>query len=493
MAARRRCRAARTISTTSSKEPSCREPSPAAAPLPSPTPGPLARPAPPVLRTPPRVWPQLPPELAELIARALPPNVLPCTLRLVNRAAAAQFSSPRDTAIRLSRPAPHHAFHAHFSARAVLRTLPLKRRQQLLCLTARSGSFTNLQSLLALDHFSLDASVFSAAAGAGRLSMCRLLRALRCPWDETVLDAAAAAGRLAVATYLLDAPTCPWSRRHALAAAASSGSQPLCELLLARGAHLSGRAPRAAARKGHVGLMDWLLAKLRPAQVGARGDRPDPDPDTDPIAGQGDRSKLRPHMWVKKDVDSPPAPPQVGVAGLLAAGAAGCELRTLQRLHATYLEAGGGGGAAVAVLGAAAARRLVAAAAASPTPCWRDKVEWLLGARGYSCDGSACEAAAARRDGGVRIAWLTAHTELPVDAWVVAAAARAGHAGVVRLLLSPVFGLDVAEAGGGASLAWAAAGAGRVAALAALAACGCAVEMDAAVEAARGGHMAAVA
>ncbi|PNH04936.1 Ankyrin repeat domain-containing protein [Tetrabaena socialis] len=189
-----------------------------------------------------RIWL---PEIVQRFAASLTSNEVAVALRLVNTATAAQFSTPQHTTVRLSQPVPHHAFVRRWAGPDALRTLARQQRLELPRLTARSGSITNLEVLLARDDLPpvLDRHVFKAAAAAGQLDVCVWLRARGCPYQEF----------------------------DAFTAAAGGGHQAVCEWLLANGRteadrHYGATAAAAAARGGHVGLLDWLLL-LRPGSI----------------------------------------------------------------------------------------------------------------------------------------------------------------------------------------------------------------------------------
>ncbi|GLC75306.1 hypothetical protein PLESTF_001620400 [Pleodorina starrii] len=185
-----------------------------------------------------RVWIPL---LVERFAAFLPPNEVACNLRLVDKATARQLKSPEHTTVRLSQPAPHHAFVRRWAEARALKPLTWRQRRRLLQLTARSGSLANLEALLALaEHCPLRPDVLEAAAGGGQLAMCQALRQSGCPWSDETLREAARGGHWAVCEWLL-ASGCPWS----------------------------GAAPGAAASGGHVGLADWLLAAAPTGGVNA--------------------------------------------------------------------------------------------------------------------------------------------------------------------------------------------------------------------------------
>ncbi|KAG2443831.1 hypothetical protein HXX76_002174 [Chlamydomonas incerta] len=182
----------------------------------------------------------LPLELLERIAQALPPNDVACTLRLLNRAFAGHFRSR--TAVQLSQPVPHHAFTRRFGSWSALRSLPAAQLQQLLCLTAASGSVENVRAVVAAGRPGaaaaatataakrgciLTPNVFVAAARAGQLAMCGELHSLGCPWNVSVVEAAAQAGHVRLVRALVRGG-CPW--RHPEVAAACCSGEVVAEL-----------------------------------------------------------------------------------------------------------------------------------------------------------------------------------------------------------------------------------------------------------------------
>ncbi|PNG99407.1 Ankyrin repeat domain-containing protein, partial [Tetrabaena socialis] len=188
-----------------------------------------------VVDDPSRVWL---PELVQRFAGLLSGNEVACVLRLVNKAAAAQFSRPQDRTVRLSLRVPHHAFAWRWGGAGAMRSLNRSRRRLLPCLTARSGSITNLELLLARGGSVpvLEGQVLDAAAQAGQLTVCRWLRQQGCPFSR------------------------PDGR--ALLDAAAGGQQAVCEWLLASGCPWCDLAAGEATRGGHVGLVDWLLGAV---------------------------------------------------------------------------------------------------------------------------------------------------------------------------------------------------------------------------------------
>ncbi|PNH08089.1 Ankyrin repeat domain-containing protein [Tetrabaena socialis] len=186
-----------------------------------------------------RIWL---PDVVHHFASFLDGNELACTLRRVNKATAAQFRGLQHTTVRLSLPVPHHAFAWRWGASDATRSLNVRQRRQLPCLTACSGSIANLEVLLARDDLTspLNFLVSEAAAGAGQLEVCRWLGQQGCP-----------------------------RRGGESCDAAEAGHKAVCEWLLVPGRSVDGMAEIAAAsaaRGGHVGLMDRLLTWTAVAQ-----------------------------------------------------------------------------------------------------------------------------------------------------------------------------------------------------------------------------------
>ncbi|PNH08243.1 Ankyrin repeat domain-containing protein, partial [Tetrabaena socialis] len=330
-------------------------------------------------------------------------NEVACVLRLINKAAAAQFSRPQDRIVRLSLPVPHRAFVWRWSGMGAMRSLNRSQRRQLTCLTARSGSIANLEVLLAGDNKRtiMEGPELTAAAAAGQLEVCRWLRLQGCPYGMYGYDALGAAvkgGHQAVYEWLLAADSCPLRSDAALAA---------------------GWAAIQAAGSGQVGLVDWLLGSAR----------------------------------------IPHAP------GLLEAAAVGVDLPTLQRLHQTYA-CGSGEGLGreerLGVLAAAAAsptadwrakvewlegqgcaRTADTCVRAAELPDGQARLEWLRH-RGYPL--SAGVAVEAARGGNVDALQYVLAEGVQVDARsaqrAASGAALDGHLAVLQALLhAPGFGI----------------------------------------------------
>ncbi|PNH10874.1 Ankyrin repeat domain-containing protein [Tetrabaena socialis] len=385
-----------------------------------------------------RVWL---PEVVHHFAGYLSGNELACTLRLVNKATAAQFRKPQHTTVRLSVLVPRHAFAWRWGGPTATRSLTVRQRRQLPCLTARSGSVANLEMLLVRDDLTspLEVKVLEAAAGAGQLDVCRWLRQQGVPLTHEMLDAAAGAGHVAVCEWLL-AEGCLFSA-YVMQRAAGGGHWAVCESLLAKGCPMKELAVTAAARAGHVGLMDWLLERTADAPI---------------------------HR----------------IYGLPEAVAAGCGLPTLQRLHRTCVGSWGeellGG-----ELGCVAA-----AAAGSPTADWQDKVEWLEG-RGCLRSYGACTAAAQRVDGRDRLEWLQ-QRGYPISNEVAYVAAQYGNTDALEFLLAQGVQLDWVSAGVD-SVVYLAAHFGHLAALKVLRAQGARIDLRSITTAAANGDLPVVA
>ncbi|PNG99188.1 hypothetical protein TSOC_015038 [Tetrabaena socialis] len=179
------------------------------------------------------------PSVVQRLAELLPPNEVALTLRLVDKATAQQLCGPQHATVHLSQPVPHRDFVRRWAGPGAMRCLTRKQRLSLRCLVARSGSIANLEVLLAGDEAPdpRNGDVLIAAAGAGQKAVVEWL-SIQHPFMEEVVEL----------------------------------QRPLCGLLLETGwwdedGDLYGRfhgaafaAAPAAAEKGHVGLMEWLLS-----------------------------------------------------------------------------------------------------------------------------------------------------------------------------------------------------------------------------------------
>ncbi|KXZ49621.1 hypothetical protein GPECTOR_20g478 [Gonium pectorale] len=322
-----------------------------------------------------RVFPRLPPELTQLIARYLHPNEIATSFRPINKAAAAQF--PAHTVIRLSQPVPPHAFAAHWLAPGATRGLNLCRRKLLLRLTAASGVVANLEiAFQATGLLPLHAAraAFKGATQAGSLECFRFLAERVAEFHPGAMGDAVCSAAHAGHKHLLE-----WAR----SARCSQGWY--C-------AFPRFAAAREAASGGHPELADWILQPLRD------------DPAVDSF--------------------------HVEQSWLIVSTAEGCDLAALQH----RIQTGGWG----RLFENDEARKVlvVRAAAGSPTPDWAAKVEWLE-AQGCPRSSSATPEAAKRPDALARLTWLQ-NRESFVGADAVEAAARAGNVAALQYLLAVV-------------------------------------------------------
>ncbi|PNH03502.1 Ankyrin repeat domain-containing protein [Tetrabaena socialis] len=155
-----------------------------------------------------RIWL---PEIVERFARSLTPNEVAGTLRLVNKAAAAQFSAPQHAVIRLSQPVPHHAFVRRWASPGLD-----------VCVWLRERGCT-----------CLDGDVLTAAAGAGQQAVCEWLLTTGClnHWGAAAA-AAARGGHVGLMDWLL-ALTINVQSIHCLLGGAAEGcSLPTLQRLL---------------------------------------------------------------------------------------------------------------------------------------------------------------------------------------------------------------------------------------------------------------------
>lgn len=132
--------------------------------------GPSSAPAatPDLAADPSRVWL---PELVQRIATFLPRNAIPCILRLVDSATAAQFSGWKHRTIHLSEPVPHGLFAARWSPPRATRNLPLELRCRLVALTAASGVVENMPVALAAAGCLVQPALLGYAAAAGQVKV----------------------------------------------------------------------------------------------------------------------------------------------------------------------------------------------------------------------------------------------------------------------------------------------------------------------------------
>jgi hypothetical protein len=288
----------------------------------------------------------LPLDLAWRILDLLDPNDLAACVRPVDRATARVLEGR--TLVRLSRPVPHAVFAARWGDARAAQALTLRRRRQLVSLTAASGSAANLEVALQAAGTLPGAHALCAAAAAGAHGTCALLHDRGEAWSEAVSRAAAGAGQLATLGWLTEAHGCPLDDR-ALEAAAAGGHGHVVVFLLDR--HLacwSHAAARAAALAGHEPLLAELARRQPP------GASLPPDQLLPAVAHGCGLPALR--AWYGRLLleEEEEEVEDDGGGGARGGGLPGPRLR-LQPLQ----------------LSPWAAVRLVTAAAASPTPDWQ--------------------------------------------------------------------------------------------------------------------------
>jgi hypothetical protein len=207
----------------------------------------------------------LPREVLRLILRQLT-SIEWVLLRGVCKLAAELLAGCKS--IQLSQPVPEWAFAAKWGQPDAVRDLTFRKREQLMCLTAQSGVAANLR-LLAVGPFGKPGSgaagvqltdrVFAAAAAAGQLAMCELLKELGCPSvSYNVRMAAANAGHIDV-VRLLEQTHCGADKISAEAAAARGHAELCMALLKQRRERWTAELPGTAARSGNLGLTRQLL------------------------------------------------------------------------------------------------------------------------------------------------------------------------------------------------------------------------------------------
>ncbi|GLC49934.1 hypothetical protein PLESTB_000324600 [Pleodorina starrii] len=170
------------------------------------------------------------PGIVACIAHHLPANEVASTLRLIDKATSDQFA--HHTTLRLSLPSPIHVFRERWGRPGAFGALSRKQRLQLLCLTAASGSVANLEVALANAGLDLRCQLLEAAAAAGQLDMCKVLRDRGFLWGDS------------------------------LSAAAEAGHRHVCEWMLASGWSLDMHVVFSAALGGQEDLMQWLLTEF---------------------------------------------------------------------------------------------------------------------------------------------------------------------------------------------------------------------------------------
>ncbi|EFJ45883.1 hypothetical protein VOLCADRAFT_93739 [Volvox carteri f. nagariensis] len=308
-------------------------------------------------------WHLLSAELLEVIASFLPRNIVACTLRLVNKDLAKIFQGWRGVN-KLSEPTPHHFFTWYWSRPEAMHHLTLKQRQQLLILTARSGSLENLQAAIMAAGCCLVEDIFTAAAKCGHLEMCQWLAAKDYPRNVVdAADEAARQGHLEIVLWL--AKQADISRRVHVAAwmGAASYSQ-------------RKGAVETAAWAGHDDIALWLLTRMLFQQNEPHDDDLHDDYGSDDDSND-DEHEIEHLMSLEVGyADAQQASKRYKLLRfhkkILEAAACGFELEALQRVHQTFLRAQSSHNVLKFNL------HVIPRSLESPTSDWSEKVAWLL-------------------------------------------------------------------------------------------------------------------
>ncbi|GLC38581.1 hypothetical protein PLESTB_001741700 [Pleodorina starrii] len=170
------------------------------------------------------------PGILACIAHYLPANEVASTLRVIDKTTSQQLAHHKT--LRLSLSSPIHVSRERWGRPGAFRAMSRQQRLQLLCLTAASGSVGNLEVALVGAGFGLRSKLLEAAAAAGQLDMCKVLRARGCLWGSS------------------------------LSAAAKAGHRHVCEWMLASGCPFYWDGVCKAAMGGREDLMQWLLTEL---------------------------------------------------------------------------------------------------------------------------------------------------------------------------------------------------------------------------------------
>jgi hypothetical protein len=327
---------------------------------------------------------ELPPDVQLRIAVCLHPNEVVASLFLVSKAVHWLLSA-WPAVVRLSQPVPAHAFAERFAAPGSTRGLTLVERQKLIALAAASGCEANLRVALAAAGCVPGVGAMCAAAAAGQLATMELLERHGCGTRRCREPS----GRV----------LCP------LQAAAAANQPAALEWLLGRGAECSAQVAYAAARGGHVALLQRLLRR----QPEASGP-PDLATLLVEAAAGCELRPLQALLWRALGpglalTDSPEAREALREAAEAAEAGEAADDDEGSGPQAAPGQRGGGlwrGGGSLSGPERAA---LLSASLGSPTPCWHRKAEWLM-ALGFPPARSYCVLAARRPDAEERMRWM---------------------------------------------------------------------------------------
>ncbi|KAG2482567.1 hypothetical protein HYH03_018492 [Edaphochlamys debaryana] len=387
-------------------------------------------------------WGSLPAELVQRIAAYVPScSDVACGLRLVNKATAKALPAADWGRCYLSDAVPEPAFAARWGRPGAISSLSLAQRYELLRLVAASGSVANLRLALEMAQCPPPDGVLAAAAFGGHLEVCKFLAERfylssggaertrrRWCWREVEAAAAAPEGRGAKVLHWAEPLGLMTGERLVAAAAAADngdlvawaldrgtprlerevGSQlALVTALLEtrgrrgitflQGSHRLVFAAAPSARWGHVALLDSVLTRHEAAQERHR------QLWMAVAAVEGRPAEAAAEAWLRRGRHECERGlgPQVMVAA-----AEGCSLPTLMDLYGRLFNGGNPGDGVVNAFTAQWVDRAVAAAAASPTPDWREKVEWLASIQAPRWPELAAERARLLPDAPLRTASL---------------------------------------------------------------------------------------
>ncbi len=391
---------------------------------------------------------RLPRDLLDRLACHLPPNDVALGLRLASCTLASALCQPHHTTVHLSHPVHPRAFAGRWGCPEATQRLTLRQRLTLLRLTAASGVVPNFlllhrqrsfhRLLKCHDYEQLGCAdtatdcctpfqlCLEAAAGAGRLQMCRLLLqpGFLSVWYhdiEVVAGAAVSAGHKQVVQLLLDAYKAAGSTPD-LSMAAWVGSVELgMEALRGSSFNFLCDALRIAAKRGDETMVEWLLQQQGNSMVEL--------------------------LW--RDG-----------RGLAQEAAESCGLPYLHHLLVRWYHGEEGeeeGEAPVQQLGSRkkAFQAALRGAAGSPKPDWKGKVEWLvqqderqlLGVLAGRCKRDACIAAARCTDAAERLRWLAQRGFAVACSEVACEAVAHGRTAAVEYLLDELGVVLEREAG----------------------------------------------
>eukprot|EP00198_Chlamydomonas_reinhardtii_P003564 XP_001692900.1 predicted protein [Chlamydomonas reinhardtii] len=349
-------------------------------------------------------------------------------------------------------PWPAWQFVAHWGRPEPWRLLTLRQRQRLLCLAASSGDAPSLDAALAHCGCSLSSEVLISAAAAGCTAACKRLLEEGCEADLNAACAAAEAGHRHLCALL-------WSKRcwdHTFLDGDGGGDGPDAEDL--------ARVAEAACAGGHAHVLQWLEMHEGlyddAERWGREYRRQEINEGLAAAAARGGHVPLLQQLLAKLPQPQAGSGQDINWSRLLCDVALGCPLPVLRELAGRWrqleppqprqqqqqqqqLQLG-------AQRGGGVGRDILLRALGSHTPDWRDKAEWVLSRRSELLAAATTGPGSALRPDGVGgYDWAAAQPDyeqrlrylvtdkgarsLPAEA--AEAAAAAGDVGALRFLL----------------------------------------------------------